>query len=84
VVLQTVCVRHAPEGLDGEALNAHNRSWADALNRSGEAFVTPSLAAGRWMVRVSIGAPETEWEDVEALWAAMRRFAANPPLINTP
>ena len=75
VVLQTVCVRHAPEGLDGEVLDAHNRAWADALNRSGEAFVTPSLAGGRWMVRVSIGAPETEWKDVEALWAAMRRCA---------
>lgn len=79
VMLQTVCVRHEPAGLDGEALDAHNRGWADALNRSGEAFVTPSLAGGRWMVRVSIGAPETEWKDVDALWKAMRRFSAAIP-----
>ncbi|MEA3048589.1 MAG: aromatic-L-amino-acid/L-tryptophan decarboxylase [Sphingomonadales bacterium] len=79
VVLQTVCVRHAPPGLEGEALDAHNRAWADALNRSGEAFVTPALAGGRWMVRISIGAPETERADVEALWAAIRRFAAATP-----
>jgi aromatic-L-amino-acid decarboxylase len=79
VVLQTVCVRHTPPGLEGEALDAHNRAWADALNRSGEAFVTPALAGGRWTVRLSIGAPETERADVEALWAAMRRFARTPP-----
>jgi aromatic-L-amino-acid decarboxylase len=76
VALQTVCVRHEPAGIDGEALDAHNRAWADAVNRSGEAFVTPSLAGGRWMVRISIGAPETEWPDVAAAWAAIRRFAA--------
>jgi aromatic-L-amino-acid/L-tryptophan decarboxylase len=79
VVLQTVCLRHAPLGLEGESLDAHNRAWADALNRSGEAFVTPALAGGRWMVRVSIGAPETQRADVEALWAAIRRFPAAPP-----
>jgi aromatic-L-amino-acid decarboxylase len=78
-VLQTVCVRHEPAGLEGTALDAHNRAWADALNRSGEAFVTAAAAGGRWMVRVSIGAPETERDDVEALWAAMRRFAAECP-----
>jgi aromatic-L-amino-acid decarboxylase len=76
VPLQTVCVRHEPDGLEGEALDAHNRAWAEALNRSGEAYVTPAVAQGRWMVRASIGAPETEAADVEALWALMQRCAA--------
>jgi aromatic-L-amino-acid decarboxylase len=75
VPLQTVCVRHVPEGLSGEALDAHTLAWAEVLNRSGLAYVTPARIDDGWMVRVSIGAPGTEAADVEALWAAMRRCA---------
>jgi aromatic-L-amino-acid decarboxylase len=75
VALQTVCVRHEPPGVDGEALDRHTLGWAERLNRSGAAYVTPAVLAGRWMVRVSIGALPTEQEDVAALWAAMRREA---------
>jgi aromatic-L-amino-acid decarboxylase len=75
VPLQTVCVRHVPDGLSGAALDAHTRTWADALNRSGEAFVTAARIEDGWMVRVSIGAPGTEAEDVDALWGLMQRFA---------
>ncbi|WP_226575462.1 pyridoxal phosphate-dependent decarboxylase family protein [Acuticoccus sediminis] len=76
VDLQTVCLRHQPAGLTGEALDRHTRAWADAVNRSGEAYLTPATLDGRWMVRVSIGALGTEWPDIEALWATMRRCAA--------
>ncbi|HEY3812609.1 MAG TPA: pyridoxal-dependent decarboxylase [Caulobacteraceae bacterium] len=79
VKLQTVCVRHEPDGLTGEALDAHTRDWAERLNASGEAWVTPAVLDGRWMVRASIGAIATERTDVEALWAAMRRMAETPP-----
>ena len=75
VPLQTVCVRHEPPGLSGEALDRHTLAWADALNRSGEAYLTPATLEGRWMVRVSIGALLTERVHVEELWAAMRREA---------
>ncbi len=70
--LQTVCVRHEPAGLDEDALDAHTRAWADRLNRSGAAYLTPATIDGRWMVRVSIGAEPTERDDVAAVWAAMR------------
>jgi len=45
------------------------------VNASGRAFVTPALLAGRWMVRVSIGAEATERWDVEQLWALARSAA---------
>ena len=35
VPLQTVCVRHEPAGLDGEALDRHTQAWVDRVNRSG-------------------------------------------------
>ena len=75
VSLQTVCVRHDPEGLEGEALDAHTRGWAEAINRSGQAYLTPAVLDGRWMVRVSIGALPTERAHVEALWRLMRETA---------
>jgi aromatic-L-amino-acid decarboxylase len=72
VTLQTVCLRHEPDGLEGEALDRHTLDWADRLNRSGQAYVTPAILDGRWMVRVSIGALATERADVEAFWARAR------------
>jgi aromatic-L-amino-acid decarboxylase len=75
VPLQTVCVRHEPPGLAGEAVDVHTRAWADRVNRSGAAYLTPAMLDGRWMVRVSIGAEQTQREDVEAVWSAMRREA---------
>jgi aromatic-L-amino-acid decarboxylase len=73
--LQTVCVRHEPAGLAGEALDRHTLAWVERINRSGAAYLTPALLDGRWMARVSIGVLATERADVEALWALMRREA---------
>jgi aromatic-L-amino-acid decarboxylase len=78
VPLQTVCVRHEPPGLEGAALDAHTSAWAERLNRSGEAYVTPAQLDGRWMVRVSIGAERTEQEDLAALWDRMQREVSAP------
>jgi aromatic-L-amino-acid decarboxylase len=72
VTLQTVCVRHEPDGVTGEALDRHTREWADRINRSGAAYVTPAVLDDRWMVRVSIGAELTERRHVAALWDTMR------------
>ena len=75
VPLQTVCVVHEPPDLSGEALDRHTRVWAERVNRSGAAYLTPAVLGGRWVVRVSIGAEGTERADVEAVWAAMRKEA---------
>ncbi|MEO6403627.1 MAG: pyridoxal-dependent decarboxylase [Vicinamibacteria bacterium] len=72
VPLQTLCVRHEPDGLDGPSLDRHTLDWADALNQSGDAYVTPATLDGRWMVRISIGALMTEREHVEELWKKMQ------------
>ena len=77
VPLQTVCVRHEPSGLEGDALDAHTRAWAERVNRSGAAYLTPATIDGRWMVRVSVGAEPTERADVEAVWAVMQEEAAS-------
>jgi glutamate/tyrosine decarboxylase-like PLP-dependent enzyme len=73
VVLQTLCIRHEPPGLEGEALDKYTQAWADRINQSGEAYLTPAILDGRWMVRVSIGSILTEREHVEALWALIQK-----------
>jgi aromatic-L-amino-acid decarboxylase len=72
VPLQTLCVRHQPPGLEGDALDRHTQAWCDRVNRSGAAYLTPAVLDGRWMVRVSIGAEQTERPHVEALWQTMQ------------
>ncbi len=86
VVLQTVVLRHEPSGvvspdgavLDADALDAHTLRWADSVNASGAALVTPSLLDGTWSVRVSIGAERTERRDVVELWRLLREAAETP------
>ncbi len=73
VALQTLCIRHEPPGLEGEGLDRYTQAWADRVNRSGKAYLTPAILDGRWVVRVSIGSILTEREHVEALWALIRQ-----------
>ena len=75
VPLQTICVRHEPPGLVGDVLDRHTLGWVERVNRSGEAYLTPAVLDGQWMVRVSIGAAPTEREHVAGLWELMRQMA---------
>ena len=72
VHLQTLCLRYELAGLAGEELDRYTLAWAERINASGRAYLTPALLDGRWMVRVSIGAETTERADVEALWALLQ------------
>ena len=76
VPLQTLCVRHEPGWLTDEALDLHTQAWAARVNQSGAAYLTPAMLDGRWMVRVSIGAEQTERVHVEQLWALMQQSVA--------
>jgi aromatic-L-amino-acid/L-tryptophan decarboxylase len=72
VTLQTVCVRHEPVAVIGDALDAHTLAWVKRINTSGQAFCSPSILDGRWMVRVSVGVEGTERADLEFLWQLFR------------
>ena len=69
VRLQTVCVRHTPAGLEGDAaaISDHNQRWVRDVNVSGAAFLSPSMLDGGWMARVSIGVESTERPHLERL-----------------
>ena len=75
VRLQTLVVRHEPPGLDAARIDTHNRAWAQAINESGEGYLTPTVLSDRWAVRVSLGAANTEHEHVVDLWRLMQQCA---------
>ena len=76
VHLQTLCLRHVPTGAaDGAELDAHNLRIAEAVNRGGRAYLTPSILKGKQILRVSIGAEMTERRHVEALWGELQAVA---------
>jgi aromatic-L-amino-acid/L-tryptophan decarboxylase len=47
VNLQTICVRHEPDYLSGDALDRHTTAWCDRINRSGRAYLTPAVLDDR-------------------------------------
>lgn len=77
VRLQTVCVRHTPEALVGDAaaVSDHNHRWVRDLNVSGAAFLSPSQLADGWIARVSVGVESTEREHLARLLELMDQHA---------
>ncbi|HMK71792.1 MAG TPA: pyridoxal-dependent decarboxylase [Myxococcaceae bacterium] len=75
VPLQTVCLRHLLPGRTAAEVDAHNLRLAEAVNSSGEAYVTPAVVKGVQLIRVSIGSLDTTQEDVEAVWRLLRTYA---------
>jgi aromatic-L-amino-acid decarboxylase len=74
VRLQTLVLRHEPPGLEPQAGDAHMREFAQAVNDSGEAYLTLALIDGRWAVRVSFGNASTEHQHVVDLWQLMQKI----------
>ncbi len=78
VTLQTVCIRHHPRGISGDALDTYTLSWVNAINASGKAFMSASKLDERWMVRVSIGVEDTTRQHVAELWRLIKHYADRP------
>ncbi|MHB8673592.1 MAG: pyridoxal phosphate-dependent decarboxylase family protein [Candidatus Limnocylindrales bacterium] len=88
VPFSTVCFRHVPEARDGVAadggdgggghvaLDAHNAALMDAVNRSGEVFLSHTRLDGRFTIRLAIGNVRTEERHVARAWELLRREAA--------
>jgi aromatic-L-amino-acid decarboxylase len=70
--LSVVCFRSKPDGSDDEATDARNASIVDAVNATGEAFLSTTRLRGRLAIRVAIGNERTTEGDVRALWELLR------------
>jgi aromatic-L-amino-acid decarboxylase len=75
VPLSTVCFRYAPPGLAGDALDALNARIVDAVNASGEAFLSHTRLGGRYVIRLAIGNIRTERRHVARAWELLTAAA---------
>ena len=66
--LNLVCFRH----VGGDALN---EQLLEALNASGRLYLTHTMLAGRYTLRMSIGQSRTEERHVAAAWQAIQEIA---------
>ena len=79
----TVCLRWRPARLTGTgqredvavALDGANAAIMDAVNRSGEVFLSHTRLDGRFTIRVSIGNLRTERRHVDRAWELLREAA---------
>ena len=78
VPFSTVCFRWNPvDGASEELLDARNAEIMDAVNRSGEIFLSHTRLGGRFTIRLSVGNLRTEPRHVERAWELLREAAAS-------
>ncbi|MEO7201169.1 MAG: pyridoxal-dependent decarboxylase [Candidatus Tumulicola sp.] len=71
--LSVVCFRY--RGLPEDERNAFNERVLDAVNASGEGFISHTKLRGRYAIRVAIGNLRTTRDDVERLWGRLQTAA---------
>ena len=78
VPFATVCFRWHPadRDLDEAALDEANAAIMDAVNRTGEVFLSHTRLDGRYTIRLAVGNIRTEPRHVERAWALLREAAA--------
>jgi aromatic-L-amino-acid decarboxylase len=88
----TVCFRYRPARLGGLADDPTARAWLDttntalmdAVNRSGEVFLSHTRLLDRFTIRIAIGNLRTEPRHVERVWTLLRREAERLDTEETP
>ncbi|TAL13124.1 MAG: amino acid decarboxylase, partial [Chloroflexota bacterium] len=83
VPFSTICLRLAPPRLDDESaadhqarLDALNLALIDAVNRTGEVFLSHTRLNGVFAIQVALGQLRTEDHHVARAWALLQREAA--------
>ncbi len=84
VPFSTVCFRYRPAAVGAREdvpevrawLDATNTALMDAVNRTGEVFLSHTRLADRFTIRLAVGNLRTEPRHVERAWVLLRREAA--------
>jgi aromatic-L-amino-acid decarboxylase len=71
----TVVFRWAPEGVSAAEQDHLNREVMEAVNRSGDAFLSHTVLDGRTVIRISIGNLRTTEADLATCWRRLREEA---------
>lgn len=70
-----VCLRYLPPGADAEQSDTVNEALLEAVNASGEFFLSPTRLSGRYTIRIAIGGLLTEERHVRRLWELLQQKA---------
>jgi aromatic-L-amino-acid decarboxylase len=73
--LSVVCFRYEPSAVDGSG-DALNLAIMDAVNATGEVFLSSTRLHDRLVLRIAIGNERTTRDDVRLAWDLLRREAA--------
>ena len=77
VPFSTVCFRHVPAaGMSEDDLAEHNAAVMDAVNRTGEVFLSHTRLDGVFAIRLSVGNLRTQERHVARAWELLQREAA--------
>ena len=71
--LSVVCFRWRGQGLSAEDADRANEKILDAVNLSGEAYLSHTRLGGRTVLRLAIGNVRTEERHVKKAWAQIRK-----------
>jgi aromatic-L-amino-acid/L-tryptophan decarboxylase len=74
--LSVVCFRARFPGLPADEADRRNHEAMDAVNRSGEAYLSHTVLLGRTVLRLAIGNLHTEERHVRRAWELIREAAA--------
>jgi aromatic-L-amino-acid/L-tryptophan decarboxylase len=77
VPFSTICLRYRPARFAGgdQELDQANARIMDAVNRTGEVFLSHTRLDGRFTIRLSVGNLRTEARHVERAWELLRAAA---------
>lgn len=78
VPMSVVCFRAVPVALrgDDEAVDAHNARLLEALNATGELFLSHTRLRGRYAIRVAIGHVRTTDAHLARAWSLIQETSA--------
>ncbi len=75
VVINVVCFRYKPEGLQAEKLNPLNEKLNHILNDSGKIYLTHTVLNGKYTLRMVTGQTNVTLAHVEMAWDLIRQTA---------
>lgn len=75
VVINVVCFRYKPEGLQAEKLNSLNEKLNHILNDSGKIYLTHTVLNGKYTLRMVTGQTNVTLAHVEMAWDLIRQTA---------
>ena len=71
-----VCFRARPAGVPQDDLNRFNERLLEAVNRTGEVFLSSTRVSGTLVLRLAVGHPRTTETHVARAWALLQSHMA--------